>query len=379
MNVIQLQKGSFNKDKLLFLREINGYTLSEVADGIGKKQPFISQLEHDKSKPSFNTILDLASFFGVKHTFFLNNDSLLDSEGAVFYRKKMAVPKKKWRQSERKNIFYAYFENKISDLLNLPRFVMPDYAHTNKKFELISYEDIELIANRVREHFDLGNGPISNMTLLVEKLGIRIHFVDFSSQEIDALTEKIRDNYYIAINKERTASVRIRYNIAHELGHILLHSGYPTETVQNVNNHKRIEAEAQYFAGALLMPEEGLALDMAYNNMEFLKELKLHWKVSLQALIYRGKEIGLIPEHQALYLRQTIARKKWRKYEPLDDIIPIEFPTFLNSALTFSGIDTNQLLRKLSDTTGIFDDNIIETLGFTQFHEKNKKPNLKLL
>ena len=176
----------------------------------------------------------------------------------------------------------AYCDSLISNKFNLRSFQLPRYALKNSTFRCIDFEQIDSIASQVRTQFSLGMGPISNMTLLIERMGIRVNFIDFENDKIDALTEKIGSQYFISINSRRTSSVRIRFNLAHELGHILLHSGYSHNDISNNSKHKRIEQEAQHFASALLMPEKGLALDMAQTNMNFLKGLKLHWLVSLQ-------------------------------------------------------------------------------------------------
>lgn len=219
----------------------------------------------------------------------------------------------------------------------------------------------------------MGIGPISNATLLVERLGIRVAFADLSSYGIDAVTVKINRHFIILLNSEITSSVRIRFNIIHELGHILLHSRYSTNDINNSNNHRRIESEADHFAGVLLMPEEGLAIDMQYTNMEYLKSLKKHWLVSLQALIYRGNEVGLISDQQSLYLRQTIARNHWRKEEPFDNFIPIERPSLLKSTLRFTNADENNFFEKTSYQTGIAINDIIKILNLES--DKSKTTN----
>ena len=210
----------------------------------------------------------------------------------------------------------------------------------------------------IRNSFNFGNGPISNMTLLVEKMGIRVSFVNLEDESIDAITIKNDGQFYMLINSRISSSVRIRFNIAHELGHIFLHFNYLESNINNTSNYKRIEAEANHFAGALLMPEDGLATDMYLTNMEHLMLLKKHWLVSIQSLIYRGNEIGLITDQQALFLRQTISRNHWRYNEPYDNEIPIEKPTFLSSALKFSGIDEKEYIQYLSASKNFYSEQI---------------------
>lgn len=372
----------FRPERLTYLRELKNETLIEVGKVVDNSPQLVSLWEHGKSTPSFQHMEKLAEHFGTTRAFFVNNTPLPQNSGNTFYRKLVAVPKKKWTQAERTAKLYAYFEEQISGMLNLQYFKLPDYANRSQNFQMLDYDYIDEVAKAVRKEFSLGNGPISNMTLLVEKMGIRVQFMNFFSEKIDALTDQLDNHFYIILNSERTSSVRIRFNLAHELGHALLHSFYLLSDTNTPAKRKIIEAEANHFAGALLMPADGLAIDMGYTNMAYLKELKKHWLVAISALIYRGNELGLIADQQALFLRQTIARNGWNKEEPYDDTIPIEKPTFLNSAIEFMNYDKGQLLNAVAGKTGWKENTIISILNninFSSAIEKASEPKLRLI
>lgn len=206
---------------------------------------------------------------------------------------------------------------------------MPDFNLTQKEFRQIDFSEIEEVAQKTRDLFNLKYGPISDVTLLCEKLGIGVFFADLDSTKIDAHTVFMENTPYILLNKARKSSVRLRFNIAHELGHILLHSRYDDNITSSTSKHKRIEDEANYFAGCFLLPEEGLSMDMAASNLNYLISLKQHWKASLQAIIFRAEQIGLFSSNHVLHLRQQISRNKWRMFEPLDEEIAIEKPKLM--------------------------------------------------
>ncbi len=381
MSLSIVGQGKFRGEKLRLIRLINGWTMKETADKLNKSATFISMLEKGQSHPTFQTILDLSRIFGVNHTFFLNGNTLPSVSGPTFFRERVAVPKRNSESAESKNILIAYLDSLIWPKLKLNTFQMPSYALINSEFKLIDFDEIDEMANNVRQQFKLGIGPISNVTLLIERMGIRVNFIDLSSDQIDALTGKIGNQYYISVNKKNRSSVRIRFNLAHELGHILLHSGYSESDVKNSSKKKRMEQEAQHFAGSLLMPEKGIALDMAQTNMQFLKELKKHWLVSLAALIYRGNEIGLISDRQFLFLNQTISRHGWRKKEPYDDLIPIEKTSYLNSAVKYLIKDKNAFIKDISIDSGISESRILNLLNLNIKNEskENKKSYLRII
>ena len=123
------------------------------------------------------------------------------------------------------------------------------------------------------------------------------------------------------------------------------------------------------------MPEEGILMDMVATNLDFLKSLKAHWLVSIQAIAMRGKQIGLLNQSGMTYVFQQISRNGWRKSEPLDDTIPIEYPTFIKTVLKYfdsEGISIGEDLYQegLSFT-------LLNSL-FSSIQEPENKKNTKL-
>ena len=363
MRRLTSKEKNIDGSRLIFLRELNGYTLKDVANYLDVTPSYLSQLEKNKRKINFSFVMNASKIYNVPHSFLLSEENIPDVDNTIFFRKKAVVTRKIQRQAIQKARLYGYLEEKFSSYFNLDYFQLSQTSKKALNFQLIDYDYIDQVADKIRKKFNLGIGPISNAILLVERLGIRVAFADLSSYGIDSVTVKFNGHFIILVNSEITSSVRIRFNIIHELGHILFHSNYQAKDINNSNNHRRIESEADHFAGALLMPEKGLAIDMQYTNMEYLKSLKKHWLVSLQALIYRGNEVGLISDQQALYLRQTIARNNWRKKEPLDDVIPIEKPSLLKSTLRFTDDDKDDFFEKTSYQTGIEINDIIKVLN----------------
>ncbi|RHX74835.1 ImmA/IrrE family metallo-endopeptidase [Lacticaseibacillus paracasei] len=370
MSLIRLS-GHFESSKLSFLRRLKSESLAEVGKETGYSANYISMLERGEREPDFRGIEALARHFGVNHQFFLVNQKIPSFAGPVFFRKAAVLPKRKVLQAKYNALFFAYVEQDLDRELQLPAFKPQAYANTLSKFTPLSFDYVEKMAENVREDYDLGVGPITNMTLLVERMGIRVKFADLESEKVDAVTGWINKRPYIILNSRRKSSVRIRFNLAHELGHILLHSHYSESDVQNTDNRRTIESEAQHIAGAILMPAKGIALDMIRNNMNYLIQLKEHWKVSIQSLIYRGNQLGLISDSQALFLRQTIYRNGWREEEPLDDSIPTELPSFLGSAISFTSNGALKTLNSVAFKTGLNVDQASEVLGLKSDEKKD--------
>jgi Zn-dependent peptidase ImmA (M78 family) len=104
---------------------------------------------------------------------------------------------------------------------------------------------------------------------------------------------------------------RQRFSLAYELGHLLLHTYTP------VPHHRDIKHEANLFAAELLMPEKDIRKDFAAPiTLPLLGELKLKWKVSMIALLYRADDLGLLTPNQKRYLVQQFNQQKIRRREP---------------------------------------------------------------
>lgn len=370
---------TFDGKKLKFARELNGLTLKEVADEMQVSHQSVSKWENNLSVPSFNELEYLGNYLTVGRLFFFATKKLPENDSATFFRRNVSVTKRNRKTAEHNAKLFSYVESSLSELLKLKYYQELDFAILNKKFTQLKPETIEKVANEVRNIFKVGIGPISNVTLLIERLGIRVAFKNLSLEQIDAVTEKLNGRQYIVINTHNRSSVRIRFNLAHELGHVLLHSRYLERDISNSSNRKRIEWEANYFAGCLLMPEDGIAQDMAYTNLSYLTELKNHWKVSIQALVTRGMQIGLIDELQGLHLRQQISRNGWRKEEPLDRTIPIEHPAFLKKAMEFNDMSEKDILNKINYETKLPMSLIKSQLNLYDKKDNGTKTKLKLI
>lgn len=120
----------------------------------------------------------------------------------------------------------------------------------------------------------------------MKKLNLSYERVVKLVESKDACTDYYADNnlyyiYYNDIDKNITKSGRYRWNIAHELGHILLqhHIDYEKTRVFRSNlsdeTYDMLEAEADYFAQLILVPHAaliGFKIE-SYQNIRFMCEI----------------------------------------------------------------------------------------------------------
>lgn len=144
--------------------------------------------------------------------------------------------------------------------------------------------------------------PGDNIMLLTSRLGGKI--VTGSSgpddEESGSLIALSQSDFTIYLSP-LTSLERDRFTIAHELGHLLMHlplarKENPTAVMratryvdENSPSQQRAEWEANWFAAALLMPEN-LFRDEALRGIEFLKET---FQVSGSAVRARALSLGI--------------------------------------------------------------------------------------
>lgn len=344
----------FQGEKLRTARIIRGFTLEELGRELGISHQSVSKYENDKASPDVEIIKRIADLLQFTPSFFyINHQESIIPQTSHFFRSGAAVAKKYKDQVKEKVRMFAYVLDFIENKIKLPLFKMPDFVTIKPNFSQVDFEEIDILAGQLRRYIGLGDGPISNITALCERLGIFVSFSELDHEKIDACTVFYKNRPFILLNEERTSAVRLRFNIAHELGHILLHSGFHEKDINDKSKHKRIEQEANRFASSFLMPETTIVPELFSSGLDYLLILKEHWKVSVQAIIYRAEELGVYSQEYALYLRQQISRKKWRLKEPLDESIPIEKPSLLHQAIKILVNKYHISIEEISFHTGI--------------------------
>ena len=195
-------------------------------------------------------------------------------------------------------------------------------------------EEIERAAEECRRQWGLGFGPISNVLALLEGKGIAACRYDIENERIDAFSFWCGDRPFIFMASEKESGVRIRFDLAHELGHLVMHRWIDADEILNPKTLKMIEAEADRFAGAFLLPRQSFPNEVYTPRLDAFLDLKRRWLISVQAMVYRCRDLGVIDEVQFTNLYKQISFRRWRTREPLDhpEEIRLESPRLLNKA-----------------------------------------------
>lgn len=335
----------FIPERLVEAREIRGITSTELAGLIGISQQAISKFEAaNNSGPSYETLEKVSDALNLPVTFFYKPLSH-NEESVVFFRSKSAATVKSKKIHSRKLDWIRSISQYADDLLVFPKINIPRIID-REHFVPTDFVEIEKIAADVRAGWGLGNGPISNIVALLEKMGAVVARSPFSNHDIDACSIwRNGERPYILLSNDKTAA-RSRFDIAHELGHLILHSRIKVSEFNQKENYKRIEKEANRFASAFLLPAPSFGREIFSTSLDHLISLKQRWKVSLNGMSYRAVQMEIFTEYQYINIKNKLAKKNWLFSEPLDEVLPFEEPQLLKQA--YEAIVSNDI-RTRSD------------------------------
>ena len=338
-----MEQGRFNPSKLTKARIARGLTKKELAERTGISRQMVSNYELGKTQPGASNIMSLVSELDFPYSYF-TSESKKYYEGATFFRSQSAATKRTRDMQAVRLEFQKEIYDFLSKYVNFPNLELPDILM--KDVHEITDEDIEQKALELREKWGLGKGiPIANLIESAELHGVIVVESNMSDETLDAVSEWIEDRPFIMLTSNNESAVRRRFNVAHELGHILLHGD--VESIHDYTSKELkdiIEKQANYFASCLLLPEESFMRSLLSTNIDFYVDLKRYWKVSIQAMVMRTFQLDLISEDQRLYLFKKISFNRWKKQEPLDDVLVVEKPMLYNKV--YNLIISNDILRK---------------------------------
>ncbi len=100
-----------------------------------------------------------------------------------------------------------------------------------KQLPIDEHDCASEIARKVRAQWQVTNGPIRNLAELLEAAGAIIVSFDFGTTDVDAIGLRSWDTVPIFFVNSTAPSDRIRFSLAHELGHLVMHE-VPSESME---------------------------------------------------------------------------------------------------------------------------------------------------
>ena len=294
MNIGQRIKLARNKAKL---------SMEELARLVGVSTTSISKFERDLTSPRQSTLLRLAKALSVGIEYFFREIKV--ETLSPTYRKHSKLGKKDQEALEAAivEVVERYltaeqlFEENASSKIKLPCFPVK------------AVEEAEQAAKRLRQIWNLGLDPIEDLSGRLENNGVIVIKID-GPGGFDGFSCWANGIVPIIAFNTNLPGDRQRFNIAHELGHLVL----------ELYKLSEIENAAHRFAAAFLAPAEAVfnELGSRRSNLGFqeLLILKQKYGLSIQAWIRRASDLGIINNNTYSRMYRQLSSRGWRTEEP---------------------------------------------------------------
>lgn len=297
-----------NGDMLILAREYKEITQRELAEKIKVAQSSIAKIEGGITTEISDELANrLVDALGFSMEFLGQQEELLSyGSSAYFYRKRATMP--------------AADRRRIHTIVNLHRIAVRQYVklvdiEPSRPLPQLDVEEYgqsaAKAAQAIRALWSLPDGPIRDLTALVESAGVLVIPCEFGTRLFDATSLRLSDMPPMVFINSSLPGDRWRYTLAHELAHLVLH------TVP----HDRMEEEADEFAAEFLTPAEEIKpqlMQVRAWTIRELAKLKLFWKVSFRMLVMRASKLGVISKDQARRIYISLAPDR------LVEAVPIE-------------------------------------------------------
>lgn len=302
-------------DRLKLARKRAGYSLrslSTALDGEVSAQA-IGKYERGEMMPGSGVLTRLCRTLGVSPEYLLSEQ--VEELEAVEFRKLSGTSAGDRARVEAEVIDALQRYLAIEEILEIDSGAWREPGCRNRFVG--REEEGEILADELREDWELGIDPIPNMTALLEDRGIKVLVMPLPGR-VSGLTCLVRRPRQkskvpvIVVNRDVTLERR-RLTLAHELAHRLIDEESPVDH----------EKASTVFAGAFLIPRDHLLREVVQkggvrrNALGYreIVHLKRTYRVSAAALLMRLKQVEVIDEATLIYAFQTFARG-WRSAEP---------------------------------------------------------------
>lgn len=347
------------------VRETRMMTAKRLSVESGVSQSTISKVERGGAALTEDVASKLAQALSTTPEVLMGGVGNVES--TVFFRSMSAATKSARAAQRARSEMVDAIVAELDAILDFPSFDVSTIGA--ESVDEISGADIERAASGLREAWGLGDGPVANLVASAEAHGVVVCMFPFGVETLDALSRMGSTSRPAAmVNTDLGNAFRWRFDVAHELAHMVLHRGIPGIDSVPSDVRKVIESQGHRFAGALLLPEGPFRESLVGLSLEDFKMAKPTWGVSIQAMVRRAYDLGLLDESQYTSRQVAISRKHWRKSEPYDGERMPEAPTLLRTCVSLAVreglLDVKALMARCGVPEDVFEDVVGVPRGF---------------
>jgi len=328
-----------NPEMLILARELAGETQSSMATKLSFSQGTLSRYESGLLSVPDEHLNEIATTLDRPLSFFHRDAKLYGSSG-FFHRKQSRLTQKELRR-----IHAHANEMRIrADLLLREAEVETDARFYRLPRE--KYGTPEAAARELRRVWQLPGGPVRSVVGSIESAGGIVFLCDFKTPLVDGLSQWPIDDPtampVLFVNGDAPGD-RMRFTLAHELGHIVMHHVPPEDDPED---------EANAFASEFLMPAAEIADDLSRLTLEKAASLKSFWRTSIASIVRRAFTLEKITERQYRYLCMQIAKLGYHRREPIP--IPQEEPELFDAIVKVHRTEHRHSDAQMAERMGMY-------------------------
>lgn len=302
-------RAALNPNRVRCARETAGLSKVQLAERLGVTSRTIANYEEEGTPAA--QLRELSQALHTRPSFFTPSPSDPDigdlSEGQVWFRSLRKSTVRQRRSAVGHGRYSLLFFHWIEEHFHLPQCDLP-------MDEIDSSSTPKQTAIMLRGDWGYGENPLPDMTALAESHGIRVFSLPSVGKEVDAFSFVFNNVPYIAVDLQKSAE-RIRFDIAHEIGHLVMHENSLDERTSMPS--RDVESEAHLFAANLLMPERRVkAIVPVHASLRDLLAAKKYFKVSAMAMARCAHEIGRLTDWEYRSMCSALTAKGYRAGEP---------------------------------------------------------------
>lgn len=329
-------------ERLKKLRERRGHTQEEIGETLGIPRSSVVQLEAGKRSLDSLELIKLSKELGFNPNdlFASEFDELQDSVTVLFRAEPKVANDKKLREtiSQWSALCrqFTFLERLVGADRGLVGPVRYEFQVPRNRWEAI--QQGALVADQERGRLRLGTGPVPELPEIIEGQGVRVGSVPLDESVSGLFLTDENIGLSILVNSAHSEQRQL-FSFAHEYSHLLFDRAKRGNISRLENREETIEARANSFAAAFLMPESGIreflsgvgkgsdvpTLQEVYDEeggavraqrrgaaqvtgLEFydIAHLAFYFGVSYEAALWRLKSVQVISEDE----REKLAQKQ---------------------------------------------------------------------
>ncbi|WP_084698244.1 XRE family transcriptional regulator [Muricoccus aerilatus] len=301
----------FNRHMMALARDSRGLTQSALAHSMNVAQGTISKFEAGVNDPPREFIEDLAGVLKYRPEFFYETGRPYGMPPFHYRRRKKLGQKPLDRMIAEMNIRRIQLRILLRSYDGRTNGFIPEIDRDEYQGSTARAFNVEDAARHLRELWMLPDGPIDNVTDLLEEHGGIVVPCNFDSDLIDAVSQRIDGFPVLFFVNMNAPADRIRHTLCHELAHMVLHT-------TTLLDDEMMEEEADIFAGSFLVPAKSMRAQLTRFDLRQIALLKKHWKVSMSSIAMRADRLGMISPHQKKSFFMEMSKLGYRKAEPYE-------------------------------------------------------------